>query len=496
MRKKIQSWLTFKHLSILLLVLYLVSLIPMLWIGIYNYPTADDYSIGSNSHQAWVASHSLFQVLYHGILRAIEDWKIWMGYFTSNFLMAIPPSVFGERFYALTTAIMVGAISLSTAYLLHQILVRVLGADKYITRCITWLMLLFTMQCMVGRVEAFYWYCGAANYMLTHAMAIWFYGRLISLTLKKERKKLLSGMLTAFLGFLVGGGNQMTALNAAIILAAAIVWIGLKKSWKANLAVLLPMLAFYVGFILNIAAPGNWVRAEGASGMNPIKAVFISLLYSLEYCLSDWTDWTVLVMFLLLIPLFWRAVDGTDFSFPYPLIVVLFSYGLVSAMMTPPLFAVGNLGAARLQAVTFTMYMLLAILCEGYVIGWFKKRYWESRSLVEGGQMPWETIVYIGGCAVFLLFGGALTVISEPHYYTSTSALTDLANGSAKEYGKALEERSILYNSGEKDIVVEPLPTQPVLLYFSDITTDEKDWQNRGLCRYYGLNSVVVRKQP
>ena len=505
MNKKLQQWLTFKNLSLFFLIIYLVSLIPILWIGIYNYPTADDYSIGSNSRQAWAASHSIIQALYQAILRAVEDWLTWMGYFTSNFLMALPPSVFGEKFYALTTVIMVGAISLSTVYLLHQILVKFLGADKDITRCITWITLLFTIQCMVGRVEAFYWYCGAANYMLTHAMAIWFYGLLISQAVNRETdkagKRIFACIMTSILGFLVGGGNQMTALNAAIILVVAAGWLTLKKNWKRNRMVIFPMASFYLGFLLNIAAPGNWVRAEGASGMNPIKAVFISLLYGLEYCMSQWTDWTVIMMFLLLIPLFWRAVDKICFTFSYPLIVAWFAFGLVSAMRTPPLFAVGNIGAARLQAVTFTMYMLTAVLCEGYVIGWFKKRYREEKrpsekkNPLEEKQLSKNAAIYMGGCLMFLFFGAALTVAAEPHYYTSTSAFTDLVNGSAKAYGQALEERSVLYNSGEKDIMVEPLPAQPVLLYFSDITTDKEDWQNRGLCRYYGLNSVVVQEK-
>ena len=73
--------------------------------------------------------------------------------------------------------------------------------------------------------------------------------------------------------------------------------------------------------------------------------------------------------------------------------------------------------------------------------------------------------------------------------------MTDLLNGSAKVYGQALKERAELYNSGEKDIIVEALETEPKLLYFSDITDDTEDWQNRGLSRYYGLNSVRKNKK-
>lgn len=490
----IQKYINPKNLSWFLLVMYFVSLIPVFVIGIYNYPSADDYSIGSNCRQVWVTSHSLIQTIWQGILRSVEDWMIWMGYFTSNFVMAIPPCVFGEKFYAFTTVIMVGAISLSTGYLLHQIFVNVFKADKYVSRCIIAILLFFNIQCMVGRTEAFYWYCGASNYILTHAISIFFYGMLISLIVKQKEKRALFVFCTAFIGFLAGGANQMTALNVAIVLAVAAGWLTWQQKWKTNKKIIIPMASFYLGFILNIAAPGNWIRAEGTNGMNPVKAVLVSLSYCLEYCLGEWTDWSIIIMLIMLIPLFWKLVSNTTYKFSNPLLVVAFGYGLVSAMMTPPLFAVGNIGAERLQALTFSMYLLVLILCEGYVIGWIQTKYYIRVEKIDTKKFSVDTTICLIGCLLFLFFGMTITIIPNPHYYTFSSAMTDILNGSAKAYGESLEERAILYNSGEKNIVVESLPAQPVLLYFSDITSDAEDWQNRGLSRYYGLDSVVVEE--
>ena len=130
MKEKITHWITPKRIAFFLTIVYLGSLIPVLWIGWYNYPSADDYSIGSNCRQVWVNSHNLFAVLGAGIARAAEDWVNWMGYFTSNFLMAVPPSVFGERFYVLTVWIMVFMLSFSTWYLLRNIFVKVFQKMK------------------------------------------------------------------------------------------------------------------------------------------------------------------------------------------------------------------------------------------------------------------------------------------------------------------------------------------------------------------------------
>lgn len=492
---KLTKWITPKRLATFFTIVYILSLVPLLWIGWYNYPSADDYSIGSNCRQIWVQSHNIFAVLWAGIVRAVEDWLYWMGYFTSNFLMAVPPNAFGERFYVLTVWIMLSMLSLSTWYLLKNIFVRVFHGDKYISHSIIMCMLFVTVQCMVGRVEAFYWYAGAANYMLVHSMSLFFYGLLIAAVYDKGKKRTFDLVVASILGFLVGGGNQMTALNVAVVMLVTIGFGIVLKKWKEYKALLIPICISLFGFILNVAAPGNWVRSESVNGMKPIKAVLVSFYYCLDYCVDKWSGWPVLILLILLIPLFWNLTGKASFKFPYPLVVVLFGYCLVSAMMTPPLFAVGNIEAARLQALTFTMYILVVILCEGYVVGYVrgKRQSVIPNEMVSKGFEASEAWC-LTGCILFFAAASVLTVIPEERYFTYSSAIVDLANGSAKAYGDALAERAELYNSGEKNIVVQPLPTKPELLYFSDIDEDPEGWENRGMCKYYGLESVRVEK--
>lgn len=230
---------------------------------------------------------------------------------------------------------------------------------------------------------------------------------------------------------------------------------------------------------------------EGTNGMNPVKAVLISFYYCLDYCMDQWSGWPVAILLIILIPLFWKALGNTTFRFPCPLIVVGFGYCLVSAMMTPPLFAVGNMEAARLQALTYTMYILILTLCEGYVVGYVRQRLY-SKGKEEGKDFSPAQAWWVTGCILFFATASVLTVIPDPDYFVMSSATTDLANGSAQAYGNALGERMKLYESGEKNIEVDPLPTRPALLYFADIEQNSEDWKNRGICRFYGLESVTL----
>ena len=72
--------------------------------------------------------------------------------------------------------------------------------------------------------------------------------------------------------------------------------------------------------------------------------------------------------------------------------------------------------------------------------------------------------------------------------------MIDIMNGSAKEYSEALNERVELYRSGEKNIVVKRVPTEPVLLFFTDINGDYNEWIRNSICKYYGLESLEVEE--
>lgn len=503
--EKMQKILTPKVLAFFLTIVLIGSLIPLLVIAQYNYPSADDYGVGSACRQAWVSSRSLFQTICQAVAMAWHDYFNWMGYFTSIFLMAVHPGVFGEQFYAVTTWIMLGMICFSTMYLLHAILVKGFQADKYLCHCVSMLMLFISIQCMVGRVEAFYWYCGAVNYMFLHSMSLFFFGALISAVYDKGKKRKWDLIIASILGFFTGGGNQMTALNVAIVLLTTIGILVHQKKWKARKELWLPMGLFFLGFILNIAAPGNWVRAEGTAGMNPVKAVFVSFYYCLDYAMSEWTGWPVLILLIVLVPLFWQITKETKFLFPYPALVVLFGFCLVSAMVTPPLFALGNIGAGRLQALMFLMYILVLTLSVGYVTGWVRKKIEKQKKTEESdalikreqgnGKFSFSMICCLLTCLVFFFLASVITVIPEPHYFTYTSALTDLWNGTAEEYGEIMKKRAIILNGNELNVEVPPLTSQPALLYFDDITEDSKNWKNKGAARYYGKETVIVKKK-
>ena len=506
--KRIQKLLTPKRLAVFLTVVYVVSLVPLLWIAKYNYPSADDYTNGSRCHQIWEMGGSVFRVIGEALLRTVDEWFTWRGCYTSSFLSALPPNIWGDNLYFLTPWLVLLTLSGSMLYLLHEILVKAMKADQYTSHSISMLVLLITVQCLYeqGRVEAFYWYSGAINYTFVYGLSLIFYGLLISAGYAKGKKRTIKLILASVMGFLTAGGNQMTMLNAAIVLLVMIGIMTYRKKWKEHLGLLFPIGSFFIGFLLAVIAPGNFVRAGAATGMNPLKAILVSLYGSLDLAVDEWTSWPLTVMVIAMVPLFWHIAEKSDFSFRYPVVVVFFGYGLVSAMLTPPLFALGNMEAGRIQSLLYFMYVLVLTLCVGYITGWAQKKSHSCNGINEKtdeGSEPYEEKKEYGatgiwcllGCFVFLLFGSFITVIPEPHYYAATSAITDLSNGSAGTYGEEQRGRTELYHDRKNGMVeVDDLSEKPSLLFFSDITADESDWTNKGVARFYDLEAVVIKK--
>ena len=257
----------------------------------------------------------------------------------------------------------------------------------------------------------------------------------------------------------------------------------------------LPCLFLLAGFAMSCLAPGNQVREEAVSGFGAIKTVLVALYYVLSYCVSRWTTWPVLILLIVLAPLLWRAAGEAALSFGYPAIVMVLAWGFTGANIAPPLYALGNIEAGRLQSLFWLQYVLLLVLTEGYMLGWVRYHVLmnDTHDPVVEATVSRAAFRTMALAAAILVFGSVLQLKVDPHYYMSSSAVVSLADGSAAGYAMANRDRLMqLTSQGAIDVVLAPHEYRPELLFFSDITTDPDDWNNRGVARYYSLRSVVL----
>lgn len=86
MKNNFAKWKPYIFLAILLL-----SLIPLIWLGRYNYPTGDDYYYGAETHLVWQQTGSIIQTLDAACAGVADSYQIWQGTYSALFLMYLAP---------------------------------------------------------------------------------------------------------------------------------------------------------------------------------------------------------------------------------------------------------------------------------------------------------------------------------------------------------------------------------------------------------------------
>ena len=562
-----------RWLSYLLIVIYALSLIPVLIIGKYDYPSADDFSMGLGTRLVYEATGSLLAVAGKILSETVRYYRTWIGYFTSCLFTTVSPATFGEAWYALTPAVILLALHVGVAVFFYALMEKALGMNRYARRCMTVLALFLMVQRMPEgslRVEAFYWYSGAGNYTLTFSAGLLYLAfYVLSVCGVRSKNRSLFLVLACIMGFLAGGGNYLSALSFAVVSVLFAVYLVKMKTRQGEnsrmgmlcvIGSLLPAAFYLCGFAVSCLSPGNRIRGGEAEGYGALKSILLSLYYTLSYPLNQWMNWAVLLILALAGVIFWMGFAEIEFSganakaggaavsekagetvrgaaasekagetvrgaaapekagngaqavqlrFAAPFPAAVLAYGIVSCVVTPALYAQGNMDAGRIQSTFWLHAVLVLLLLEWYLVGGLYRRFSKEQnaSAVSCLQNASAASCLRNASATSCLWNGAggfvraillffivfslLAVKGNPDFYTGTSAVSELLDGSAAQYGRENEERlRILKNPREQDVVLPRYTVQPNLLYFEDVSEDPDDWINQKMSEYYGKNSI------
>lgn len=531
-----------RRLSYLLIVIYALSLIPVLVIGKYDYPSADDFSMGLGTRLVYEATGSLLAVAGKILSETVRYYRTWIGYFTSCLFTTVSPATFGETWYALTPAVILLALHVGVAVFFYALMEKALGMNRYVRRCMTVLALFLMVQRMPEgslRVEAFYWYSGAGNYTLTFSAGLLYLAfYVLSVCGIRSKKRSLFLILACIMGFLAGGGNYLSALSFAVVSVLFAVYLVKMKtrqgenSRMGRLCVIgnfLPAAFYLCGFAVSCLSPGNRIRGGEAEGYGALKSILLSLYYTLSYPLNQWMNWAVLLILALAGVIFWMGFAEIEFSganakaggaaasekagetvrgaaasekagsgaqavqlhFTAPFPAAVLAYGIVSCVVTPALYAQGNMDAGRIQSTFWLHAVLVLLLLEWYLVGGLYRRFSKDQNASAVSCLQNGAGGFVRAILLFFIVFSLLAVKGNPDFYTGTSAVSELLDGSAAQYGRENEERlRILKNPREQDAVLPRYTVQPNLLYFEDVSEDPDDWINQKMSEYYGKNSI------
>lgn len=500
--KKFSEKITQKQISIIILIVFLISLLPVLLLALYNYPGADDFSASYTLRHAWVENGSLWAVFVKALEYVKYTYFQWSGLFMSMFWTSLQPAIFGEQYYWVTTFISIFLLLTGGFYLWHVLVEKYLGGNRYKAISLSCIYLFLIIQCMPDGNEGLYWHAGVVNYTWAFAFLTMLTGVTLSLMKEENTKKRVIKAAGAFvLAVFVGGGNFITALQGCIwmvVITVLFVIIKVKQDkcgWKELIRkqkmVFVPVITIIICFAISVLAPGNQVRiASAGAGMPPLKAIMMSFVYCIKMPLKEWLTIPILLLLALAVPFMWEVVKNNHHKYAFPGVVILFGYCVASAAYTPNLYAQGNMLAGRLHDTAYFILITIVYVVMFYVIGWVQKKI-SRQSKKEKNTFSGKSLICIAGLCILLAGVFALDTVRDGDHFISSEAIISLVSGQAETYRQENEDRLKMYKSEEEDIVVHGFSNPPGLLHFQDVTFDAGDWINKAVARYYGKESVV-----
>lgn len=469
----------------LLLALLIASLVPLLLLGRYDWPSSDDYCYAYLPHEALLQGGSFWGEVWHTMW---GYYKSWQGTFTALGLMSVTPLTFSEYLYWLTPVVMLASLCIGTFKLTDTLVRRGLGATWRQTVFVAAPMLLLSIQFVPSPKDSFYWWNGAVYYTFTYGIMLLLVERFTALKLAQNRRQMLWAVLPGILAaILVGGSNYVSALLATLIGGLFLLWFLWKERGKF-LPGLVLFLALAIPFAISFLAPGNQVRQDSAAEpLGAVGAVILSIFQAGKDCLT-WPNWVHVFALLLLIPAAWGLTEKVKFSFPLPLFFSVFTFLLFAAQNAPHYYALSQAGPERLRSIVYYAFYWLIVLNLWYWMGWLRRavlpRVKEPEKLLRRCRqlipvvLVLLVVVGLGRC------WGSLACVR---------ASASLADGSAAAYYQEQAARmDDLLDPNVTDSVFEPIQNRPPLLYNSDITTDPADWRNNLMRMFYHKNSVTL----
>ena len=482
MKNKLAKWKPYIFLAVLL-----ASLVPLVWLGRYNYPTGDDYYYGTEAHLVWQQTGSIPQAISAACAGVAKSYQIWQGTYSALFLMYLAPNAFSNTAYHLVTFVILLLLCGGIFYLLCPLFRRFLPGTcgEWIT--VSSILSFLCIQTVEFQCDSFYWYNGSMYYTGFFAVTLFFLGTLFRYLDNGKRILLLPLLLFAVF---LGGGNYVSLLPCMLLSVTITLLLLLQKNKKAYICGITSVVLL-LSFAVSAMAPGNHVRQSGMWKIPAWKAIAKCLLQGIRYTLA-WTGlWWVLAA-LLLLPVFLRILQKKNGAFfSHPILFTGYAYGLFCSMSCPLFYTMNSTGPGRAVAIVYYMFLLISFTVFFYWIGFVLLK-------MQARPNPPERIEVSGklNTARYLAMAVLLFSILCTGLWQETSvmkAIRVLTDGEAAAYAAEYEDRLLLLNDPEvTDVVLTPFIHQPALIYTGDLPGDPEDPTSRKVAQYFQKTSLYV----
>lgn len=452
------------------------------WAAYYSVYSADDFS-AANSLRPY--GDSAWDYLLACFRHVKEIYLGWQGSYFSSFIATIinPLSQFGLPQLRVEMILNVLLFFSSLIFLIHVIFNNVIKENYHIK----W----FACACIVYVImnsrtypEVFFWFIGVVTYSFSIICLFFSLGFFI-LSNTKSKHRILFAVLASLLSVGSQGGSlAITGAGCYIILVLCLAfWLQSKKLSVMNLVV---AFIFMAGALVNVVAPGNYIRhAHFETGIHPIAVIAPTIrqyFQEIKLIISN-DQFRVIFLLLILCGAILYGKVQSDIKI-YTAISLLLLITPIVTIFPVMLGYAGNADMPNrvlfiINAVTVMVYAN-AVMVAGYWIAAFMK--------VKAVKPVWLLCPL---SILLLAFLVRVFIVSEVRDTVMVGTLRQLYHGRVQDYyTECTRIYEYIAESSEADVVIENYPQRIDGFGIFELYPDPNEWVNTCVAEYYYKNSV------
>ncbi len=352
---------------------------------------------------------------------------------------------------------------------------------------------------MEGR-EMFFWYTGSLNYTLELSLSFISVSMLVMYSKVEESLSKKIMVLSCALAFLVSGGSlNVVAANCAFLAAVVICGaLNNDKNIKSVVRMLYPFAFSLVGAIINVAAPGNYKRADevAVEGHNTLfdalRDTFVTCISEDRKFFSSLTFILAMIFVLVLCLSFRVKLIRSKVSLARLFVILVGTIATRYFTMFPVSYGyhsdqlISMRTAFSYEVVAKLMYLLFVIVLSQFI--W--ERIEERKTNASRMCAIMLVLVMIGSTIV-----GYGRVKYELKDGMSYNIINDFKTGAMQETYAAREYvlSSLQLSSKEEDVFLTiPHFKMANSAYGMGITSDSNAFVNTAAAGLFGLNSTAI----
>lgn len=487
--------ITYKKIVIFLLILFGLSLLPILYCSFFDYATGDDLWEGAAAYRV-LANHGSVKDFFSAVFEwAKGDYLGWEGNWSSIILWCLEPSIWGEKVYCITPWVALIFLCGGTIYFLGHFLKKYLEGSRTFLVIVSVIACFFSVQYMPYPRGGIFWYTGMVNYVVPYSLClmafVW-----IDKFIETEKKRYC--IWTALVFTYVGGAGYTPVVLAFEVLGLFILMylFGHDKT-KAfrSLWLLLPLFLLIVGFIFSAVSPGNAKRG-GESYYFGVTRAYLTILESIKQGFWGGINWfiTVRPLFLTAPLLFIVTWEGADIAkvklkLKYPIRIIILLFLISCSVYAPGIYAQSEVSGGVPDSIYF-VFILVYILGVIYLTCCLKKiSYEKGWSLVNSSWAEkFRVTVFLGEILFCLVFGKFLI-----GNMTSYICIDFISSGQLKDFEYQMQERlAILHDPKITNVVLPEMNDEQGPFLHMALLSDPNAYTNQATARFYGKESVIA----